>query len=515
MADEIFLRVSELKRKIRGLSAIERAENTDVKDSLQAISDLLSRRPYGRYNVSEVGQRARRIAVSTQERQLKDLLKHSSDLFRADQESSVIAGLQTPEQFLAMEKKLAQLRKTPKEIKHEQYVEEYGDIGATSVEAEERREKAESLLRQRRLKRGRQEQAAREVFRYDMMDEFDQKMADLTKRYGGDTGKADISMRNLLKKELPPFFKNSRMSTKDLHRTAEFFRSSSKIPFVGGMIKHPYATLATSAMWALGTYASSNITSAKAAVKWENISGVWGRPSDEFIKAAEDAGLKAEEIDSKWAQLSQKFGSPLALRAIGGMKPGIAKGFTMASLGLDEDAVRIFDKLSGAESSEARNLTEHVNKIETIEKYGFAPGTSAFTTMKAFGYRIPLLGKLKKWMDAKSLTDLEQIKDPEIRRRVEKLSGFSISDIDEPISDIRKAIYGVQSAAIADSQASEIISRGQGASGGSTNIKGDTHVTIEVGTIETDSPQDFIKQMKALGSQYFQEVGEAFDQKAR
>lgn len=113
-------------------------------------------------------------------------------------------------------------------------------------------------------------------------------------------------------KEFPAFFRNTKMSTKDIRDMSKTLKSMSRIPLIGGMLRmNPVSMAATGflvgsriadAMWANTQKSNLAIESYKAQI------GFGGAPSKDILLAGARAGLSKESIAQAYARTNMRYG---------------------------------------------------------------------------------------------------------------------------------------------------------------------------------------------------------------
>lgn len=236
-------------------------------------------------------------------------------------------------------------------------------------------------------------------FRYDTMDEFDQRMHDLTERYNGDTSKAEEVYKKTLQKELPAFFRNSKMSAKDMNRLAdawgEFAQSN---PMAARLAKNPimYGGLAAygSLLWGMGKSDAAN----KSVIAWGNARNIYGSGSSAFQRAAymagvEDPGAISRRLGKQAIRYGGSDNAESVYREFGSMMSGMTRDEKMyfaESIGFDDTDVAIAEMLAGSmKPSLARKVGANKAMLEAQKMAGFASGAGAGSTAKSLWLSIP------------------------------------------------------------------------------------------------------------------------------
>ena len=242
-------------------------------------------------------------------------------------------------------------------------------------------------------------------FRYDTMDEFDQRMHDLTERYNGDTSKAEEVYKKTLQKELPSFFRNSKMSAKDMNRLAnawgEFAQSN---PMAARLAKNPimFGGLAAygSLLWGMGKSDAAN----KSVIAWSNARNIYGSGSSAFQRAAymagvEDPGAISRRLGKQAIRYGGSANAESVYREFGSMMSGMTRDEKMyfaESIGFDDTDVAIAEMLAGSmKPSLARKVGANKAMLEAQKMAGFASGAGAGATAESLWLAIPGMASAK------------------------------------------------------------------------------------------------------------------------
>ena len=242
-------------------------------------------------------------------------------------------------------------------------------------------------------------------FRYDTMDEFDQRMHDLTERYNGDTSKAEEVYKKTLQKELPAFFRNSKMSAKDMNRLAnawgEFAQSN---PMAARLAKNPimFGGLAAygSLLWGMGKSDAAN----KSVIAWSNARNIYGSGSSAFQRAAymagvEDPGAISRRLGKQAIRYGGSANAESVYREFGSMMSGMTRDEKMyfaESIGFDDTDVAIAEMLAGGmKPSLARKVGANKAMLEAQKMAGFASGAGAGATAGSLWLSIPGMASAK------------------------------------------------------------------------------------------------------------------------
>ena len=237
------------------------------------------------------------------------------------------------------------------------------------------------------------------------MDEFDQRMHDLTERYNGDTSKAEEVYKKTLQKELPSFFRNSKMSAKDMNRLAnawgEFAESN---PMAARLAKNPimYGGLAAygALLWGMGKSDAAN----KSVIAWSNARNIYGSGSSAFQRAAymagvEDPGAISRRLGKQAIRYGGAANAESVYREFGSMMSGMTRDEKMyfaESIGFDDTDVAIAEMLAGGmKPSLARKVGANKAMLEAQKTAGFASGAGAGATAESLWLSIPGMASAK------------------------------------------------------------------------------------------------------------------------
>ena len=309
-------------------------------------------------------------------------------------------------------------------------------------------ERRQNIRNSRRSIRSRRQRA--NLMRLNM-DEYDLFIHDNREAYGGRAG-ADAAFRHKLLKELPPFLKNTNLSTKTLISIDKAIKSARGIPLIGKLM-HP-ATLGLAALGVADAVLSTSNTSNKTVAAWSASRALTGSPSRRFDSMARLAGAKDEqEVLKMYGSLLEKFGAEDAFEMMGhalrSAPPGIQRLLVARSLGIDEKQANALMYLAGEapleSTSEAQSTAAKYSQLEDIEKWGFRSGALPMETMRSASLWLPLEKSLEargtSWLDileasaaastlqTAPLTSFDMLSDL-IKR---KEFGSQVDDIDEAI----------------------------------------------------------------------------------
>lgn len=308
----------------------------------------------------------------------------------------------SPMQAYRFNKAMSSFGKTKRQRRRDELLEMFdgNDILADEYLSAERSHEAEYIhkergLRDRRIqdKKDREDREAIKHFRssesirrhrgaydymLDTMDDYDRKIHDLGKKYGGGSEgrrRADDVIRNNALKGLPKFMqkllKNSSISTKTLGAMTHM------MPRVFGILSNPIAMGAALGIgtWKLASGFSENADNAnRSVVSWRNAANFFGTPSERFQKAAYLAGIKdPAKIAQMYGELTYNFGdAETAMESIGYSLKG--KGtkerlFTAKSLGITPEILAMMDLYSGQiVPDEVRQMTAKRSMVGVTSK---------------------------------------------------------------------------------------------------------------------------------------------------
>lgn len=267
-------------------------------------------------------------------------------------------------------------------------------------------ERQQNIRNSRRSVRSRRQRA--NLMRLNM-DEYDLFIHDNREAYGGRVG-ADAAFRQKLLKELPPFLKNTNLSTKTLISIDKAIKSARGIPLIGKLM-HP-ATLGLAALGIADAVLSTSNASNKTVTAWSASRALTGSPSRRFDSMARLAGAKDEqEVLKMYGSLLEKFGTEDAFDMMGyalrSAPPGIQRLFVARSLGIDEKQANALMYLAGEapleSTSEAQSTAAKYSRLGDIESWGFRSGSSLVEKMRSASLGLPMEKSLEargtSWLD--------------------------------------------------------------------------------------------------------------------
>lgn len=339
--------------------------------------------------------RARRLAGFARSQKLSDVirgiknpdLQRKYDLVRQ-------YGTEGAEQILAAEADARQdeaqrafnLDMQPEFVRrHRALVDRYGGDEDLANRAEER-------SRALRHSRTRLRQLA-ERTRLDMSD-YDLFIHENKAKYGG-REYADEAYRKMLLKNMPTFFKDSKLSTKSLIGIHKLYESAKGVPIIGSMARtvmaHPIGAAVAASIGAVSAGISLGDKSNKTVLNWENAYNLYGKPSESFESAARLAGMQDKgQIAKLWGELNARFGdAEMALKGFASAlkdAPDIARISFAKSRGLDDTVMSIADQLAGTgriKVDTSREVSAETSKLENVVAEGWKTGSGAAATLKS------------------------------------------------------------------------------------------------------------------------------------
>ena len=355
---------------------------------------------------------------------------------------------------------------------------------------EEEEEQTRRNIHRNRIRRSRRAAVALEV-----MDDYEKFIHENKSRFGRDG--AEQVFRQRLLKELPPFFKDSKLSTKTLIGIQKTIASARGIPLVGKLM-HP-AALGFAALGLTDAYLRASSAANKEVTGWSTSRTMTGSPSRMFDRMARLAGAEDEgSVLKLYGALLEKFGTEDAFTSIGqalrGTPKGIARLSMAKSLGLDDKMANLLmymagEKLIGA-TKEAQGTAARESRLRDIQKWGLRSGSSFGEKLRGASLWVPgekaLEARGMSWMDL-----IEAAAGPSAWGSLIMRKMFSPSDkIDEAIERQIESEGAAESYDQYDS------------SGGSTtnnSVSNNSHaVYINRVDVNTDNPEDFVRNMEDI-----------------
>lgn len=244
--------------------------------------------------------------------------------------------------------------------------------------------------------------------RAEMMDPHERFIYENTERFG--KAGAEQVFRQRLLKELPPFFKDSKLSTKTLIGIQKTIASARGIPLVGKLM-HP-AALGFAALGLADAYMRSSSAANKEVTGWSTSRAITGSPSPLFDKMARLAGAEDEaSVLKMYSTLLEKFGTEEAFPIVGQMLRGTPKGIVRLSAmkenGLDDRMANLLMYMAGEQpistTKEAQHTASRLSRLRDIQEWGMRSGSSIIEKIRGaslwFLYEKELEARGTSWMD--------------------------------------------------------------------------------------------------------------------
>lgn len=244
--------------------------------------------------------------------------------------------------------------------------------------------------------------------RSEMMDPHERFIYENTERFG--KAGAEQVFRQRLLKELPPFFKDSKLSTKTLIGIQKTIASAKGIPLVGKLM-HP-AALGFAALGLADAYMRSSSAANKEVTGWSTSRAITGSPSRKFERMARLAGAEDEaSVLKMYGTLLEKFGTEEAFPLVGQMLRGTPKGIARLSVakenGLDDQMANLLMYMAGEEpvrtTKEAQQTSSRLSRLRDIQKWGMRSGSSLMEKMRGWSlwplFEKELEARGTSWMD--------------------------------------------------------------------------------------------------------------------
>ena len=195
---------------------------------------------------------------------------------------------------------------------------------------------------------------------------------------------------------LKPLAKSNPIIAKNLPPIAKSLKELSKIPFIGGFIKHPLATAAGIGLGLASTIVKESAEANKTTTDWKNAVNFFGTAPKEFENFARAAGYKDKgEIAKLYGHMTMRFGDPMmALRSLG---PNMMNVHPLARMrfafdhGLDEKSMTMFDIAAGKPglNNKARLVNQELHNLENVQTKGFSSDASWLEQIVALYLAIP------------------------------------------------------------------------------------------------------------------------------
>ena len=199
--------------------------------------------------------------------------------------------------------------------------------------------------------------------------------------------------RLMLMRELPAFFRNSKMSTKDLRSMAKGFRQISKIPIIGSFASNPALAAITATIGGFASVMNSANSANEVTKKWRNYENLYGKPTERQEWNARLAGIKdPARIAQIYGMLAAKFGGDpetfllsqgLAMRGMDNR----TKQYHAEAMGFDADTVRLAEIYAGAPAEESDIVDARIAALDREQKEGEKSGSGLRRTLRSMQLR--------------------------------------------------------------------------------------------------------------------------------
>ena len=247
------------------------------------------------------------------------------------------------------------------------------------------------------------EAQADEKLRYYKMNDYERILHNLTEMYGGDKDKAEQAYSDILKNELPSFFKDSKLNSKTLYSIKEGL--SQKFPFLGAITKNPLFIVLELVTGILNKFLERSDAANKSVVSWQNASLLYGKPSAKFFEAALMAGeTDPVSISKRLGKFAMKYGTmanaelvylSFAKQVAENKNPENIKHIA-AGYKFDETDVAIALHMANMLPKSEQRIAAARTAAQNIKKeYGYSTGSNLIDTFDAFFYDTRILGKLE------------------------------------------------------------------------------------------------------------------------
>lgn len=354
-------------------------------------------------------------------------------------------------------------------------------------------ERQQNTRNSRRSARSRKQRA--NLMRLNM-DEYDLFIHDNRSTYGGRAG-ADAAFRHKLLKELPPFLKNTNLSTKTLISIDKAIKSAKGIPLVGKLM-HP-AALGFAALGIADAVLSTSNAANKTVTGWSTSRALLGSPSKRFDAMARIAGAKDEqEVLKMYGSLLEKFGTEDAFEMMGhalrSAAPGIQRLSVAKSLGIDEKQANALMYLAGEappeSTSEAQSTAAKYSRLVDIERWGFRSGSSFTEKMRSAALWLPMEKSLEargtSWLDV--LETANPLMWGDLLSR--KLFGPPTNDIDEAMKRSMESVNAAESLDEAERQGDTTMN---------SNVR-NSAIYITNMNVQTNDPKAFSEALDGMAN---------------
>lgn len=330
----------------------------------------------------------------------------------------------------------------------------------------------------------------RENVRVAMMDDYSRFIYENTDRYG--KAGAEMVFRQKLMKELPPFLKNTNLSTKTLINIDKTIKALKGIPLIGQLM-HPGA-LGLAALGIANSVLSSSDAANKTVTAWSASKALSGSPSKRFDAMARIAGAKDEqEVLKMYGSLLEKFGTEDAFEMMGhalrSAAPGIQRLSVAKSLGIDEKQANALMYLAGEapleSTSEAQSTAVKYSRLEDVEKWGLRSGSSFIQKARSAALWLPL----EKSLEARG-TSWGELINPLGSFIMRKVFGSQTDNIDEAMRRNMESMNAAESLDEAERQGDTTMN---------SNVR-NSAIYITNMNVQTNDPKTFSEALDGMAN---------------
>lgn len=334
------------------------------------------------------------------------------------------------------------------------------------------------------------EKEQRENVRVAMMDDYSRFIYENTDKYG--KAGAEMVFRQKLLKELPPFLKNTNLSTKTLISIDKAIKSAKGVPLVGKLM-HPTA-LAFAALGIADSVLSSSNAANKAVTGWSASRELTGSPSRRFNEVARLAGAKDEqEVLKMYGSLLEKFGTEDAFEMMGYAlryaTPGIQRLSVARTHGLDDKMANALMYLAGEapleSTSKAQSTAVRYSRLEDIEKWGLRSGSSFIQKARSAALWLPL----EKSLEARG-TSWGELINPLGSFIMRKVFGSQTDNIDEAMRRNMESMNAAESLDEAERQGDTTMN---------SNVR-NSAIYITNMNVQTNDPKAFSEALDGMAN---------------
>jgi hypothetical protein len=172
-----------------------------------------------------------------------------------------------------------------------------------------RREEAGNRRREERERRNSRIREMDELYRRDMLPDFDRRMEELLERYEGHRGRAEEKYKSELSRNLPAFFRDSKIFSKmSLKQTAGLIDAIGAFKTTGAAITAGFLALKTT-FKTINEFTSAADDANVKLLGLDNLKNFYGGIGRNELNAALRAGMSPEEALSAHGNLIAKYGA--------------------------------------------------------------------------------------------------------------------------------------------------------------------------------------------------------------